>query len=138
MLSSPLEGYLGRAAAVSCSARTSHHILAAQLMAIDIAQPYHYNDMDNSDSDNQDTDDNASLRSDRSDTSSEVTELDQADFPGYFQERLGRLFHSHGQAPYPLPVDTPEQQVRSMFQNCGRALNDLRRESTLSMFCFST
>lgn len=56
------------------------------------------------------SDENAS---DRSDTSSDVTELDTTDFPSYFQERNGHLFHSHGSSPYPLPVDAAEQQVRS-------------------------
>ncbi|CCM04092.1 uncharacterized protein FIBRA_06251 [Fibroporia radiculosa] len=45
----------------------------------------------------------------RSNTSSELTELDPGDFPQYFRENLGRLFHSHGQSPYPLPVDAAEQ-----------------------------
>ncbi|TCD65162.1 hypothetical protein EIP91_003018 [Steccherinum ochraceum] len=44
-----------------------------------------------------------------SDTSSEITELDPAEFPRYFVERNGRLFHSHGGSPYPFPVDTDEQ-----------------------------
>ncbi|PSR87015.1 hypothetical protein PHLCEN_2v5273 [Hermanssonia centrifuga] len=48
--------------------------------------------------------------SDHSDTSSDVTELDQDDFPNYFEERNGRLFPSHGNPPYPLPVDADEQQ----------------------------
>ncbi|KAJ7658506.1 S-adenosyl-L-methionine-dependent methyltransferase [Mycena rosella] len=37
-------------------------------------------------------------------------ELLPEDFPTYFSERNGRLFHSHGSSPYPLPVDTPEQE----------------------------
>ncbi|PCH43259.1 S-adenosyl-L-methionine-dependent methyltransferase [Wolfiporia cocos MD-104 SS10] len=45
----------------------------------------------------------------RSDTSSELTEIDQDEFPRYFDERGGRLFHSHGRSPYPLPVDAAEQ-----------------------------
>ncbi|KIP05969.1 hypothetical protein PHLGIDRAFT_107563 [Phlebiopsis gigantea 11061_1 CR5-6] len=68
------------------------------------------NSSNNSDEDVQDDDDDASLQSDHSDTSSDVTQLDHTDFPTYFRERSGRLFHSHGNAPYPLPVDTPEQQ----------------------------
>ena len=84
-------------------------------MAIQIAQPPYYTIMDNSDSDNQDSDDTGSVISDRSDTSSEVTELDTADFPGYFQERHGRLFHSHGRSLYPLPVDADEQHVRRLL-----------------------
>lgn len=48
-----------------------------------------------------------------SDASSGMTELDgPEDFARHFQEREGRLFHSHGGSPYPLPVDTPEQEVR--------------------------
>ncbi|KAJ7143309.1 hypothetical protein C8R43DRAFT_1015054 [Mycena crocata] len=37
-------------------------------------------------------------------------ELSSEDFPAYFSERDGRLFHSHESSPYPLPVDTPEQE----------------------------
>ncbi|KAJ7630121.1 hypothetical protein DFH06DRAFT_1439812 [Mycena polygramma] len=40
----------------------------------------------------------------------EFEELTSEDFPTYFSERDGRLFHSHGSSPYPLPVDTPEQE----------------------------
>ncbi|KAG2151080.1 S-adenosyl-L-methionine-dependent methyltransferase [Suillus bovinus] len=46
---------------------------------------------------------------DASDASSDVTELEELDFPDHFFERDGRLFHSHGSLPYPLPVDGPEQ-----------------------------
>ena len=68
--------------------------------------------MDSSDSeDTRGSDENASARSDRSDTSSDVTELEETDFPSYFEERNGHLFHSHGNSPYPLPVDAAEQQV---------------------------
>lgn len=42
-----------------------------------------------------------------------LTELGPDDFPSYFIERDGRLFHSHGNSPYPLPADTAEQQVRT-------------------------
>lgn len=68
-----------------------------------------YGDTDTSSSEDA-RDDYASHRSDVSDTSSDVTELEQADFPAYFIERGGRLFHSHGNSPYPLPVDADEQQ----------------------------
>ncbi|KAJ8584731.1 S-adenosyl-L-methionine-dependent methyltransferase [Rhizopogon salebrosus TDB-379] len=44
-----------------------------------------------------------------SDASSDVTELEANDFPDHFSERDGRLFHSHGSSPYPLPVDAHEQ-----------------------------
>jgi hypothetical protein len=33
------------------------------------------------------------------------------DFPSYFNEVGGRLFHASQTSPYPLPVDTPEQDV---------------------------
>ncbi|KAH7927187.1 S-adenosyl-L-methionine-dependent methyltransferase [Leucogyrophana mollusca] len=45
-----------------------------------------------------------------SDTSSILTELGPDDYPTYFRESEGRLFHSHGDLPYPLPVDAAEQQ----------------------------
>ncbi|KAJ7603476.1 S-adenosyl-L-methionine-dependent methyltransferase [Roridomyces roridus] len=41
---------------------------------------------------------------------SDVEELHPDDFPTYFSQRNGRLFHSHVTSPYPLPVDTPEQE----------------------------
>ncbi|KAH0833830.1 S-adenosyl-L-methionine-dependent methyltransferase [Lanmaoa asiatica] len=44
-----------------------------------------------------------------SDTSSILTELGADEFPGHFREHGGRLFHSHGNLPYPLPVDGEEQ-----------------------------
>lgn len=47
-----------------------------------------------------------------SDTSDDLVEVSAPDFPRYFQERGGRLFHSHGSSPYPLPVDAEEQDVR--------------------------
>ena len=50
-----------------------------------------------------------------SDTSSELIELQPDDFPRYFAERNGRLFHSHGLSPYPLPVDAAEQHVRHLL-----------------------
>ena len=61
--------------------------------------------------------DNPDLSEDDDDTSSDmsdgVVEVPSNDFPDYFQERGGRLFHSHGGSPYPLPVDAEEQQVSS-------------------------
>lgn len=47
----------------------------------------------------------------RSDVSSVLEEVDGDDFPQYFQEIRGRLFHSHGSSLYPLPVDANEQHV---------------------------
>lgn len=51
----------------------------------------------------------------RSDASSDIIEVDGPEFPSYFRERSGRLFHSHGTSPYPLPVDASEQHVRPFF-----------------------
>ncbi|KAJ7821652.1 S-adenosyl-L-methionine-dependent methyltransferase [Mycena leptocephala] len=45
----------------------------------------------------------------------EFEELSSDDFPTYFIERDGRLFHSHGGSPYPLPVDTPEQERMNLM-----------------------
>ncbi|KAJ7271148.1 hypothetical protein C8J57DRAFT_1603580 [Mycena rebaudengoi] len=48
----------------------------------------------------------------------DVEELSSEDFPGYFSERNGRLFHSHvNVSPYPLPVDTPEQERMNVQHN---------------------
>ncbi|KAJ7750881.1 S-adenosyl-L-methionine-dependent methyltransferase [Mycena metata] len=44
----------------------------------------------------------------------EFEELEDTEFPAYFSERDGRLFHSHGGSPYPLPVDTPEQERQKL------------------------
>ncbi|KAJ6588065.1 S-adenosyl-L-methionine-dependent methyltransferase [Mycena capillaripes] len=44
----------------------------------------------------------------------ECKELTSEDFPAYFNEINGRLFHSHGTSPYPLPVDTPEQEMMNV------------------------
>ena len=61
-------------------------------------------------SDDDDDDDSSS------DTSSILTELGADEFPGHFREHGGRLFHSHGNLPYPLPVDGDEQVVcRHLF-----------------------
>lgn len=51
----------------------------------------------------------------QSDTSAELIELQPDDFPRYFNERNGRLFHSHGRSPYPLPVDAEEQHVSHLL-----------------------
>ncbi|TBU24943.1 S-adenosyl-L-methionine-dependent methyltransferase [Dichomitus squalens] len=60
-----------------------------------------------------------------SDMSEDLVEIPSEDIPDYFQERGGRLFHSHGASPYPLPVDAEEQQV-------SRARNALLRLPPLS------
>lgn len=49
---------------------------------------------------------------DRSDTSSILTEIGSEEFPLFFVERDDRLFPSHGDPPYPFPVDGYEQNVR--------------------------
>ncbi|KAG6884446.1 hypothetical protein C0993_011048 [Termitomyces sp. T159_Od127] len=54
-----------------------------------------------------------------------LTELTPEQFPLHFSERGGRLFHSHHSSPYPLPVDTPEQEVldyAAVLQEVGRVL----------------
>ncbi|TFK29192.1 S-adenosyl-L-methionine-dependent methyltransferase [Coprinopsis marcescibilis] len=45
-----------------------------------------------------------------SDGSPPLVEVEDDEYPLYFSERGGRLYHSNALAPYPLPVDTPEQQ----------------------------
>ncbi|KAH7911257.1 S-adenosyl-L-methionine-dependent methyltransferase, partial [Hygrophoropsis aurantiaca] len=57
-----------------------------------------------------------------SDTSSILTEIGPDEFADYFDEREGRLFHSHGDLPYPLPVDAPEQE---RLNDQHRILRDL-------------
>ncbi|PIL25697.1 hypothetical protein GSI_11447 [Ganoderma sinense ZZ0214-1] len=57
-----------------------------------------------------------------SDTSDAVVEVSADEFPGYFQERGGRLFHSHGRSPYPLPVDAEEHQRQNGLNQLLRRL----------------
>lgn len=45
----------------------------------------------------------------------EVEEIEADDFPSYFNEIDGRLFPSCPSSLYPLPVDTPEQEVDQRF-----------------------
>lgn len=47
--------------------------------------------------------------SDAPDASTQLEEIGSEEFPDYFLELDGRLFPSA--SSYPLPVDTPEQQV---------------------------
>ena len=57
-----------------------------------------------------------------SDASSDVEELGNEDFPHYFDERAGRLFHSHGiQSSYTFPVDGIEWKVRWLYLLRSRA-----------------
>ncbi|KAG2005584.1 hypothetical protein CC2G_001978 [Coprinopsis cinerea AmutBmut pab1-1] len=53
---------------------------------------------------------------------SSFDELDDSEFPRYFSERRGRLYHSSTTAPYPLPVDTPEQQRHTVSHNILKRL----------------
>ncbi|KAK0202660.1 S-adenosyl-L-methionine-dependent methyltransferase [Desarmillaria ectypa] len=48
---------------------------------------------------------------------SDVEELRSDEFTNYFVESNGRLFHSSATCPYPLPVDTPEQQRLNVLHN---------------------
>lgn len=59
-----------------------------------------------------DTDSGASVASD---ADADLEEIRNDAFPNYFDERDGRLFHSHGGCPYPLPVDAEEQLVSVLF-----------------------
>ncbi|KAF4586271.1 S-adenosyl-L-methionine-dependent methyltransferase [Pleurotus pulmonarius] len=51
-----------------------------------------------------------------------LVEVTQSEIPSYFCERDGRLFHSHGASPYPLPVDTPEHQRLNVQHNIIKIL----------------
>lgn len=80
-------------------------------MAIEyFRRPHHDTDRSAMDADepyfDQSDDDGTS-----SDVSDDVVEVRSDEIPQYFEEREGRLFHSHGSSPYPLPVDADEQQV---------------------------
>ena len=52
--------------------------------------------------------------SDLADEPSSMVELAPDEFPSYFSERDNHLFHASS-SPYPLPVDTLEQQVLLLF-----------------------
>lgn len=58
------------------------------------------------------TNNHPSAESDDDPDNDDFVEVSEDEFPSFFAERNGRLFHSQGTAPYPLPVDTPEQEVR--------------------------
>ncbi|KAI0369527.1 S-adenosyl-L-methionine-dependent methyltransferase [Pilatotrama ljubarskyi] len=57
-----------------------------------------------------------------SDTSDDIVEVAPDEIPEYFQERGGRLFHSHGGCPYPLPVDAEEQRRQNGLNGLLRRL----------------
>ncbi|KZP33192.1 hypothetical protein FIBSPDRAFT_1036313 [Athelia psychrophila] len=50
-----------------------------------------------------------------SDVSSELEEILPAERPAYFRTEFSRLFHSHGDLPYPLPCDAPELERQNVF-----------------------
>ncbi|KAJ7060184.1 S-adenosyl-L-methionine-dependent methyltransferase [Mycena amicta] len=82
------------------------------------------NNNTNGSSDDDDDGDGSSVGSGEFSEDSDMEELETTDFPTYFVERDGRLFHSHQTSPYPLPVDTPEQermnvQHRILFELLG-------------------
>lgn len=76
-------------------------------------EPHHYDGhpFDVPDDGEPDSDDGSS------DTSSILTQLGNDEFPSHFVEFEGRLFHSHGELPYPLPVDGEEQAVSSSISS---------------------
>ncbi|KZT18014.1 S-adenosyl-L-methionine-dependent methyltransferase [Neolentinus lepideus HHB14362 ss-1] len=51
-----------------------------------------------------------------SDASSDLVEVSEEDICDSFVTRDGRLFHSHGSLPYPLPADGLEQHVSHFFR----------------------
>ncbi|KAF8991325.1 S-adenosyl-L-methionine-dependent methyltransferase [Cyathus striatus] len=51
-----------------------------------------------------------------------LVELTTESFPGYFDERDGRLFHSNSRSAYPLPADTPEQERMNVMHNILKRL----------------
>jgi len=59
-----------------------------------------------------------------SDSGSEgsLYEIQSEDFPLHFSERDDRLFHASPTSPYPLPVDTPEQEVNVSYPKESDAL----------------
>lgn len=58
------------------------------------------------------------------DNQSDIEELKQEDFPKYYIEKDGKLYHSSN-APYPLPVDANELEV-SASTPCSMELFKLR------------
>ncbi|KAF9562857.1 S-adenosyl-L-methionine-dependent methyltransferase [Agrocybe pediades] len=60
------------------------------------------------------------MTSDSESSSFGLDELTDEEFPEHFSERDGRLFHSSPTSPYPLPVDTPEQERLTMNHDIFR------------------
>ncbi|XP_006455904.1 hypothetical protein AGABI2DRAFT_195215 [Agaricus bisporus var. bisporus H97] len=74
------------------------------------AVPYHRESDSESDSGSEGPEAPSHDYAHRDDSPDSVQELDPIEIPDYFLEHNGRLFHSSLTAPYPLPVDTPEQE----------------------------
>ncbi|KAJ2921651.1 hypothetical protein H1R20_g15438, partial [Candolleomyces eurysporus] len=55
-------------------------------------------------------------------SSSSIEPVRDEDVPRYFDERNNRLYHSHPHSPYPLPVDTPEQERLTVNHNVLKRL----------------
>ncbi|RXW13348.1 hypothetical protein EST38_g12507 [Candolleomyces aberdarensis] len=55
-------------------------------------------------------------------SSGSVEEVRDEDVPRYFDERNDRLYHSDPGSPYPLPVDTPEQERCTVNHNVLKRL----------------
>jgi len=93
------------------SRRTEHlDIIEAKMPSVAI---YH----SNSDNDDESETGSEGLASpiDENFIDDEVEEIEADDFPSYFNEIDGRLFPSCPSSLYPLPVDTPEQEVDQRF-----------------------
>lgn len=75
--------------------------------------------LDDAPSSSECTDSDEEMDDGASDTSSSLTEIRPYEFPSYFSQHDGRLFHSHGMSPYPLPVDGVEWKVRGWRCRCG-------------------
>ncbi|KAH9886678.1 S-adenosyl-L-methionine-dependent methyltransferase [Cubamyces lactineus] len=74
-----------------------------------------------------------------SDVSDDVVEVRSDEIPQYFEEREGRLFHSHGSSPYPLPVDADEQQRQNGLNRLLRKLiGDLSVGPVRELLTFAT
>jgi len=91
------------------SHRTEHlDIFEAKMPSV---APYHSNSDD--DDESETGSEGSANYIDENSIDDEVEEIEEEDFPSYFNEIDGRLFPSS--SPYPLPVDTPEQEVDQKF-----------------------
>lgn len=62
------------------------------------------------------SDDDAMLTDDDHGSGSSIEEVADEDIANYFLEIDSRLYPSHPTAPYPLPVDTPENDVSRLLR----------------------